>query len=85
MKYIIIPIARVVVVLFVFLLLPIIIIAEGVLSLWHWDVKHIMDVYTTLTEEFSSEDKYVSVGETYYVYKNAWDYIRQKKTYKIKQ
>ena len=84
MKFIIMPIVRFTYVIICFAMMPLIVFCEGFLTLWHWDKKYLIDVYEEFTQRFLTQKKPVKIGEMYYVYKNAWDYLRQKKTFKVK-
>lgn len=85
MKYLLLPIIRVFWVFVAFLYLPILVLFEGALSLWHWDIKYLKDLYIAYTQNFIISDEFETRDGRYYVYKNCWDYIILKKTYKNKQ
>lgn len=89
MKYIALPLIitllRVVVVVSCVFFIPLFFAAATLEVLWDWNLKGYKDFKESITEEFYVQSEPVEVGEQFYVYRNIWDFIINKKTYRIKQ
>lgn len=83
MKYILLPVFRLLFVVFRHLLLTLIYYSYAILfSLWNWNFDTIIEVYQL---PFLEDTIYHSVpGEMYWKYETAWDYLKQNKTYTTK-
>jgi hypothetical protein len=84
MKYMLLPIGRLLFVLIALFFAPFIYFFEGLLALWHWDKKYIGDVTKCYTDNFVVQPDEVKEGQQYWYYKNPVDYLCRKKSYKIK-
>ena len=85
MKYIILPIIRAVLtIILLSTVLSAFILVFSMLALWHWDKSWLNPVSHIIKEEFIVQ-WWVPEGNEYWIYKSPWDYIRGKKTFKVKE
>jgi hypothetical protein len=86
MKYILIPIGRLLYVIFALIMLPVIYAIAGLQVLWDWDTKAFKEVTDAYTNNFHpQDDDYVKEGQQYYVYKTPLDYLKRNKTWRTKE
>ncbi len=84
MKYIIIPIVRFLYVLIAFLFAPFLFCVFAIGALWDWDKVYFKNFGLLFTENFECESRIVNIGEQFYIYRNPWDFLIKKKTYRTR-
>ncbi len=83
MKYIIVPIYRFIGLILAYALAyPFLFVASMVFALWDFSFKEKFKEFNLMDFE---EQQYVKEGETYWYYKNPYDWFIKNKKYKVKE